>query len=80
MAKRKRILQKLSVSSAVVSLLLALASGVALYFRLQDVGIDDPITASLIASTFFFICIGFVFFIMGTADLPSFKTGSSKKK
>ena len=80
MTERKGVLQKLSIVSAVVSFVLAFIAGVMLYLRVESVGIDNPISASLIASTFFFICVGAVLIVIGTADIPSFKIGNSEEK
>ena len=80
MTKRKGVLQKVSLVSAVVSFVLALTSGVMLYLRLESVGMDNPISASFLASTFFFICVGVVLTVIGTADLPSFKIDNSEGK
>ncbi len=80
MTKRKSVLQKLSLVSAVVSFVLALTAGVMLYLRLDSVGMDNPISASFLASTFFFICVGVVLTIIGMADIPSFKFDNSEGK
>ena len=80
MTKRKSILQKFSLVSAVVSFVLALTSGVMLYLRLESMGMDNPISASFLASTFFFICVGVVLTIIGMADIPSFKFDNSEGK
>ena len=80
MVKRKGVFQKISLVSAVISFVLALVSGVMLYLRLQSVGSDNPIAASLMASTFFFICVGVVLTIIGKADLPSFKFDDPERK
>ena len=80
MTKRKGMLQKVSLVFAVVSFVLAFASGIMLYLRLESVGSDNPISASLMASTFFFICIGVVLTIIGKADIPSFKIDNSEGK
>ena len=80
MTKRKGMLQKVSLVSAVVSFVLAFASGVILYLRLESVGSDNPISASLMASTFFFICVGVVLTVIGKADVPSFKIDNSEEK
>jgi tetrahydromethanopterin S-methyltransferase subunit D len=80
MTKRKGVLQKVSLVSALVSFVLALISGVMLYLRLQSVGIDNPISASFMASTFFFICVGIVLTVIGKADIPSFKIDNSEGK
>lgn len=73
MTKRKGVLQKASLVSAMLSFVLALTSGVLLYLRLESLGMDNPISASFLASTFFFICVGVVLTVVGMADLPSFK-------
>ncbi len=81
MAKRKGVLQKSSLVLGVVSFVLAVVAGGMLYLRLDSVGADNPISASLMASTFFFICVGVILTIIGKSDIPSFKfddTGESK--
>ena len=80
MTKRKGALQKVSLVFAVVSFVLALTSGVMLYLRLESVGIDNPISASFMASTFFFISVGVVLTVIGKADIPSFKTDNSETR
>ena len=75
MKKRKSKLQKSSVIIGYVCFLLAVLCAIALYFKNQELGMQDPVTASFLASTFFFVCIGFVFMIMGKADLPDLKVG-----
>ena len=80
MTKRKSVLQKASLVSAVVSFVLAIASGVMLHLQLQSVGSDSPIAASFMATTFFFISIGVVLTVIGKADIPSFKIDNSEEK
>ena len=80
MAKRKGVLQKVSLVSAVVSFLLAVTSAVMLYFRSESVSSGDPISASFMASTFFFVCVGIVLVFIGKADIPSFKMDNSEGK
>ena len=80
MTKRKSVLQKLSIVSAVVSFVFAFIAGVMLYLRVESLGMDNPISASLIASTFFFVCVGTVLFIIGNADVPSFKFDKPEEK
>lgn len=80
MVKFKSVFQKSSLVSAVISFLLALTSGVLLYIRLQTIGIDDPISASYLASSFFFCCVGIVLTVIGTADIPSFKIDDPEVK
>ncbi|MCG7982682.1 MAG: hemerythrin family protein [Candidatus Thiodiazotropha lotti] len=78
MTKRKGVFQKFSLISAGISFLLAIASGVMLYFQVESVGKDDPVSASFMASTFFFVCVGIVLTVIGKADLPSFKSDNSE--
>ena len=80
MTKIKGVLQKVSLVSAAVSFVLAIITGVFLYLRLESVGSDNPISASLMASTFFFICVGVVLTVMGKADIPSFKIDNPEEK
>ena len=80
MTKRKGILQKISFTSGIISFLLASIAGIMLYLRVEVEGSNNPISASLIATTFFFVCMGFVLTIMGNADLPSFKFNKSEDK
>ena len=80
MTKRKGILQKAALVSAVVCFVLALVTGILLYFKLESLGSEHPISASLMASTFFFACVGVVLTVIGTADVPSFKFDNAKEK
>lgn len=73
MFKEKGVLQKLSLTLGILSFLLSVVTGVWLYLRIESVGADNPISASLMASTFFFICVGVILTIIGRADIPSFK-------
>ena len=73
MQKRKGWLQRFSLYTGVVSFILAAVCGVLLYFRVDEVGDYNPISASLMASIFFFICVGVILTIIGRSDLPSFK-------
>ncbi len=71
--KKKGFLQKVALLFGMLSFLLAVVAGVWLYFRVGSVGADNPISASLMASTFFFICVGVILTVIGRANLPSFK-------
>ncbi len=77
MKKRKSMLQRSSGVVGKICFLLAVLCAVALYFKVQELGMQHPVSASFLASSFFFIFIGFVFTIMGNADLPSFKVTST---
>jgi hypothetical protein len=77
MKKRKSNLQKAAIYFAVASFVLSVASGVYLFLNLDSLGWQNPISASLLASAFFFSFVGFVLVIIGTADIPSFKVKNS---
>ncbi len=73
MKKRKSFLQKTSGIIGIVCFFLAALSAVVLYFKVKELGMEDTISASLLASAFFFTFVGFVFTIIGNANIPSFK-------
>ncbi len=73
MKKPKSVLQKISVVIGYLCFLLAVLCAIALYFKRQELGMQDTVTVSFLAATFFFALIGFVFTIIGKADLPDFK-------
>ena len=73
MKKRKSILQKISKIIGIICFLLAILCAAALYFTVEENGMQHVISASLLASSFFFAFIGFVFIVIGNADIPSFK-------
>jgi len=79
MTKRKGMLQKLSLISGIISFVLAFVAGIVLYLRVDTVSSGDVISASLMASVFFFVCVGAVFTTIGKADLPSFKIDNAEK-
>ncbi|MDH5784870.1 MAG: hypothetical protein OEZ16_04580 [Chromatiales bacterium] len=73
MKKKRGILQKISSLFGAVSFVLAIASTIWLYLRVESVGANNPISASLMASAFFFVCVGIILTIIGRADLPDLK-------
>ncbi len=77
MKKRKNILQKSSGMIGNICFLLAVACVVMLYFKVEELGMEHPISASFLASSFFFVFIGFVFTVIANADLPSFDVSST---
>lgn len=79
MTKRKSILQKSSGIVGKVCFLLAIVCAVTLYFKVEALGMQNPVSASFLASSFFFVFIGFVFTVMANADLPSFDASSISK-
>lgn len=73
MKRPKGFLQKVASVSGVISFILSAVCGVWLYLHAAKVEGPDPISASLAASIFFFICVGIVLTVIGRSDLPSFK-------
>lgn len=69
----KGFLQKFAVWAGVASFIVAAVCGVLLYARVQATGFDNPISASLLASVFFFIFVGILLSIIGRSNLPSFR-------
>ena len=81
MKKQRSILQKSALFFAVISFILTVVCGVLFYTRVDGTGFDNPISASLLASIFFFGFVGFTLSFIGKSDLPSFKvedTGEEK--
>jgi len=55
-----------------------IASAVCVVFLILNVntsGWQNPITASFLASSFFFVFVAVVLIIIGITDIPSFKVG-----
>jgi hypothetical protein len=52
---------------------------VVLYFKIEEVGMQHVVSASLLASSFFCAFIGFVFIVIANADIPSFKVVAAAK-
>lgn len=80
MKKAKGFLQKASIVSGAISFLLSAVCGVFLYFKVEEVGYENSVSASLLASVFFFIFVGILLTIIGKSDLPSFKFDDSNDK
>jgi len=78
MPANKNALQKVSYVSAILSLIAAVACLVYLYLKIDDIGFDNPISASLMAASFFFVSVGLVLMVIAKADLPSFKIDHDK--
>lgn len=73
-----RPLQKVARIVGKICYGLCLLCGVLWYLKRQELGATHPITASFLASTFFFIFVGFLLGIMGNADVPDLKIRSSE--
>jgi len=71
--KSKGLLQRVALYSGVICFVLAVVCGVILYLNLGNIGIYHPVSASLLASIFFFAFVGVVLWVIGKSDLPSLK-------
>ena len=71
--KPKGTFQKVSKISAIISYILMAVSGYFLYIESQALGMGDPVTASWLATFFFFLITGFSLMLLSKANLPSFR-------
>ncbi len=70
---KKSVLQKSAIFFAVASFIASVTSVVYLYLKIGNLSWQSPISASLLASSFFFAFVGVVLLIIGTSNIPSFK-------
>jgi hypothetical protein len=70
---KKSTLQKSALYFAVGSIIAAIASVIYLALNIDTLGWENPISASLLASTFFFLFVALVLVVIGKANVPSFK-------
>lgn len=78
--QRKGVLQRVSLGFGVLGFILAVVCGVLLYGRMDETSGHDPITASLMASIFFFLCVGGILTFIGMCNLPNFKFDQPKEE
>ncbi|MBL1319891.1 MAG: hypothetical protein COA63_002355 [Methylophaga sp.] len=76
MKRRKSILQRSSSFIGKICFLLAVLCAAILYFKIKELGMQHVISASFLASFFFFVFVGVVLTVIGNADIPSFKVTS----
>jgi len=77
MKNDKGAIQKSVYYLGFVSFVAAIACLVFLYLKIGDLGWQDPISASLMASSFFFASVGVVLITMGCCNIPSFKINNT---
>ena len=80
MSYKPRFLQKVALVVGKLSFMTALVSAVFLYFKVNELGADHPVSASFLASVFFFTFVGILLSIVGRADIPDLKIRPSEKK
>jgi len=76
MKKNKSVLQKSSFYFAILSFIASVTCVIYLTLNIDALGWQNPITASLLASSFFFGFLGFLLTVIHTTDIPSFKVDS----
>ena len=72
MSRNPSKLQKVSSGIGILSFIAAAICAIFLYFKIAEFGANNPVSASLLASIFFFIFVGFVLLVIGKTNLPSF--------
>ncbi len=77
---KPRFLQKVALVVGKLCFLIALVSVVFLYLKVNELGADHPVSASFLASVFFFTFVGILLSIVGRADIPdlTIRTESNK--
>ena len=70
---KKSKLQKSALYFAAASVIAAFTSVIYLMLKIDTLGWENPISASLLASTFFFFFVALILIVIGTANIPSFK-------
>jgi len=74
--KKRSLLQKISIAFAVLSYLCAAGSVYFSQVYLAELGGDHAVTASFFAAIVFFVGVGIVLQVMGTANLPNLSFSS----
>ena len=77
MKKNKSILQKSTLYFSIASFLASVGSIIYLMLEIDTLGWQNPITASLLASSFFFAPVGLLLGVIYTTDIPSFKVNGN---
>ena len=77
MKKNKSILQKSTLYFSIASFLASVGSIIYLMLEIDTLAWQNPITASLLASSFFFASVGLLLGVIYTTDIPSFKVNGN---
>ena len=77
MKNNKSVLQKIAYYSGFISFIISVICLIFLYLKIDDLGWQSPVSASLMASSFFFAAVGVVLVTIGKCNLPSFKVRNS---
>ncbi len=77
--RKKGFLQKTALISGIISEAIAVLCVIMLIIKSRELGMEDVISASYMASAFFFLTCGFVLIMIGRADLPDFSFDRSSE-
>ena len=77
MEQRVNVLQKISGAVGKICFLLSVLCVVALYLKVKELAMQHPVSANFLASSFFFLFVGFLLTVIATTDPPSFKVTSA---
>lgn len=70
--RKKGFLQKTSLVMGIVSEGVSVLCLIMLFIKSRELGMEDVISASYMASAFFFFTCGIVLIMIGRANLPDF--------
>ena len=76
--KQRGIGQKVAYVSAMFFYLCSIGCAIAAFYYNQQLGSDNPIVASLVASVIFCVSNGFVLHVIGKVDLPDLRIQADK--
>lgn len=75
MKKNYKAWQKAVFYTGIASFIASAACIIYVYLKIDGLGWDNPVSASLLATSFFFASTGIVLVTIGKTNLPSFKVG-----
>ena len=77
MKQNKGAWQKAVYYLGITSFIASAACLIYIYLKIDDLGWQNPISASLLATSFFFASVGLVLVTIGKCNLPSLKVGKT---
>jgi len=79
MENQRNLLQKITLIIGKLCFVMSVVSGIFLYIKVDEIGMGHPISASLLASIFFFLFVGILLSIVGSANVPNLRFSSIGK-
>lgn len=80
MAHKPNLLQKITLIIGKLCFVLSVLSGIFLYIKVDELGMGHPVSASLLASIFFFLFVGILLSIAGGANIPNLRFSAIGKE